>query len=60
MNIEMYKREKMFAKFLESQDKHYIYQPKKFKLKNSTYRTDFYCPEDNIYGEFIIKYKKGD
>jgi len=49
----MHESEKIFAKFLENQNKHYIYQPTRFKLKDTTYRVDFYCLEDKTYYEVI-------
>jgi len=46
-------REKVFADFLTTNNKTYISQPPRFKLKKTTYRTDFYCPEDNTYYEVV-------
>ena len=47
----MIKSEKQFADFLESQGKTYFHQPKTFRFNSTSYRPDFYCPEDNIYYE---------
>lgn len=43
--------EGQFAEHLESQGKSWAYQPVKFKLKNTTYKPDFYCPENNTFYE---------
>ncbi|MCK5601015.1 hypothetical protein KAR91_04040 [Candidatus Pacearchaeota archaeon] len=51
--------ERVFAEYLESQNKTWIYEPcqidigvpcKKHK-RNKTYTPDFWCPEDNCYYE---------
>ena len=49
----MYPSEIRFAKYLENQGKSWVFQPPRFELKNTTYRTDFYCPEDNTYYEVV-------
>ena len=49
----MFPNESKFAKFLKNQNKSWIFQPKRFKLKNTTYRADFYCPEDDTYYEVV-------
>jgi len=55
----MVESEREFADFLESQGKTYIAQPKTFKFDGTSYRPDFYCPEDNVYYEvktrFLLK-----
>ena len=47
----MYKREKEFTKYLHKNGKSWIYQPERFKLEKTTYRADFYCPENDTYYE---------
>lgn len=49
----MFESERKFAEFLTKNKKTYVYQPVAFKLKNTTYRTDFYCLEDNTYYEVV-------
>ena len=51
--MKMFPCESEFADYLESQNKTWIYQPKRFRLKYTTYRADFYCPEDNTYYEVV-------
>lgn len=43
--------EGQFAEHLESQGKSWAYQPIKFELKNTTYKPDFYCPDNNTFYE---------
>ena len=49
----MFPCESKFADFLKSQNKSWIFQPGRFKLKDATYRADFYCPEDDTYYEVV-------
>ncbi len=49
----MFPSEFEFSEHLKSQNKSWIFQPKEFKLKNTTYRADFYCPENNTYYEVV-------
>ena len=49
----MFPCESQFAKHLENRNKSWVYQPERFKLKNTTYRADFYCPEDDTYYEVV-------
>lgn len=51
--MKMFPCESKFADYLESQNKTWIFQPERFKLKDTTYRADFYCPEDNTYYEVV-------
>lgn len=45
--------EEIFIKYLEEQNKSWIYEPKRFMLHNKKYIPDFYCPEDDVYYEVI-------
>lgn len=65
----MHPSERQFANFLESQDKTWVYHPKRFKFDGTSYQADFYCPEDDIYYEvktrltsedafLLLKFKK--
>lgn len=49
----MFPSEARFTDYLKSQNKSWVYQPERFKLKNTTYRADFYCPEDDTYYEVV-------
>lgn len=49
----MHKSEQAFADFLTFQGKTYEFQPKRFELEDTTYRADFYCPEDDTYYEVV-------
>jgi len=40
-----------FAKWLDRHNIEYIYEPKEFDLKDTTYTPDFYLPKSNIYIE---------
>jgi len=51
--MKMFDSERKFADFLIANNKTYLFQPPRFKLKKTTYRTDFYCPEDDTYYEII-------
>jgi len=51
--MRMFDSERKFADFLIANNKTYVFQPPRFKLKKTTYRTDFYCPEDDTYYEVI-------
>lgn len=51
--MKMFPCESKFANYLESQNKSWIFQPERFKLKDTTYRADFYCPEDDTYYEVV-------
>jgi len=56
----MVKSEREFADFLESQGKTWIAQPKTFKFNETSYRPDFYCPEDDMYYEVKTHFGLGD
>ena len=49
----MHECEKIFVQFLDRQNKTWLYEPKRFILKTSTYKPDFYCPEDDTYYEVV-------
>lgn len=49
----MHDSEKQFAHYLKSQGKTWLYEPRRFKLKATTYKPDFYCPENDIYYEVV-------
>ena len=48
---EMVESEKEFARFMESQGKTLIPQPKTFRYNGTSYRPDFYCMQDDTYYE---------
>jgi len=50
-NKIIHESEKEFACFLESQGKSFVPQPRTFRYNGTSYRPDFYCPEDDIYYE---------
>ena len=47
------KREEKFANLLTQQGRKWQYPAPRFKLQNTTYRPDFYLPEENLYIEVI-------
>lgn len=49
----MYPREKYFADLLTKQGKKWQYPVKRFQLKRTTYRPDFYLPEEDLYVEVV-------
>ena len=51
--MKMFPSEARFANYLDNQNKTWIFQPKRFKLKNTTYRTDFYCPDNDTFYEVV-------
>ena len=49
----MFPKEKQFADLLDKQKKEWQYPTKRFDLGNTTYRPDFYLPNENLYIEVI-------
>jgi hypothetical protein len=47
----MHASERQFADFLTAHGKTWKAQPCRFKLGDTTYTPDFYCPEDDLYYE---------
>ena len=45
--MKMHDSEKLFANYLIADNKTYIFQPSRFKLKNTTYRADFYLKKED-------------
>jgi len=50
----MPKSEDEFIRLLETLGIKYIHHPKPFKLKDTTYQTDFYLPEFDVYVEVVM------
>jgi hypothetical protein len=49
----MYPKEKEFADLLNKQHKKWIYPTKRFNLGKTTYRPDFYLPNERLYIEVV-------
>ena len=49
----MFPKEKQFANILNKQNRKWKYPAKRFKLKNTTYRPDFFLPDENLYIEVV-------
>ncbi len=49
----MWPREKQFAKLLTKQGRKWKYPSPRFQLKNTTYRPDFFLPDENLYIEVV-------
>ncbi len=47
----MNKSEGIFAEYLESKGRCWAYEPMRFILSESTYRPDFYCPDNDTFYE---------
>ena len=49
----MHPRERLFAKLLTEQGRKWEYPAQRFQLKNTTYRPDFFLPDENLYIEVV-------
>ena len=49
MNI----REEMFAKYLEKKGLAWVFEQIRFQLKDTTYKPDFYCPDNDTFYDVI-------
>ena len=49
----MYPSEKKFANLLTKQNRRWQYPVRRFRLKDTTYRPDFYLPDETLYIEVI-------
>ena len=47
----MRESEGLFTEYLESMGKTWIYEPMRFHLSKSTYKPDFYCPDNDTFYE---------
>lgn len=50
---KMFPKEKQFADLLDKQGRKWQYPSPRFKLKNTTYRPDFFLPNENLYVEVV-------
>ena len=49
----MNKREEIFARYLEKQNKCWVFEPIRFEVNQTTYMPDFYCPDEDTFYEVV-------
>lgn len=53
MKTPRYEAEQTYAKLVEKQGLTWEYEPRRFNLGDTTYKPDFYIPEEDLYVEVI-------